>query len=261
MNRFKCFAFSAPLFLTGFLTFTGTSGREIMEMEKERQELQDEERVVEMHLIDRRNKIKKRTVRMWNMETEEGLEKFMLVFMKPRDVKGTGLLTWEQKGRDDDQWLYLPSLKKEKRIAAGSKKNRFMGTEFAYEDLALENLDRHEYKLAGSKKLNGHECYLVEAMPKSKKDRKNSGYSKRVIWIRKDIFYTARVEYHNKKRKLVKVLENGDPVNISGTVWRSNEFIMKNLKSKRRTRMMVKERTINQGLVEQAFSVRKLKSF
>jgi len=249
------------LMFSALIGWPDPSGREIMEQNKKLHQLQDEERVVEMQLIDRRNKVKKRSVHMLNMRTKDGLEKFMLVFLKPKDVNGTGLLTWEHQNRDDDQWLYLPSTKKEKRIASGGKKNRFMGTDFSYEDLAVENLDKHDYKLIDSQKYNGNDCYLVEASLKSKKDLKNSGYSKRVIWVRKDIHFSSKIDYYDKKGKHVKTLENGEPVNVLGTIYRSDTFIMTNLKGKRSTKMMVQERKFNQGLEEGMFSLRKLKSF
>ncbi|MDJ0837747.1 MAG: outer membrane lipoprotein-sorting protein [Acidobacteriota bacterium] len=236
-------------------------GLEIMNKQKELQELRDEDRVIEMQLIDRRGKMKKRKVHMWNMKTEDGLEKLMLIFLEPRDVKGTGLLTWEQKTRDDDQWLYLPSLKKEKRIASGGKKNRFMGTDFAFEDLRVENLEKHTYNLLETKSLDGKECWLIEAKLKEKKELRTSGYSRRVLWIRKDIYYTAQIDYYDRRKKLVKVLRNEDPVKLEGTVWRSNNFVMENLKTKGKTAMVVKERRVNQGQSETDFTIRKLKSF
>ena len=235
--------------------------REIMEKERARHSLNDEDRMLEMELIDRRGKVKKRKVHMMNMTTKENMERLMLVFLEPRDVEGTGVLTWEQDKREDDQWLYLPSTKKEKRIAGGGKKNSFMGTDFAYEDLSIEKLDLHKYTYLESKPLNGKECYLIEAELVDDKDKKNSGYSKRVLWVRKDLHFTMHIDYYDKKGKLVKTLDNSEPEQVDGDVWRSEVITMKNLKRDHQTKMIVLERKFNQDLDESNFTIRKLKSY
>ena len=237
------------------------SGREIMDANKQRHEVSDEDRTITMTLVDRRGRTKERVVRMMNTKTGEGLEKLMLVFLEPRDVAGTGLLTWEQKARDDDQWLYLPSLEREKRISGGSKKNSFMGTDFSYEDLRVENLDKHTYTVIGEDAIDGEPCWLVQAVISDAKELRSSGYSRRVLWIRQDVYFTARVEYYDKKDRKIKILDNTDIVEVDGGALRSNSFAMKDLKKKTRTEMKVLERKVSQGLDESDFTLRKLKSF
>lgn len=243
------------------LLLTQPDGNEIMQKVKSMHKLQDEDRRIEMQLIDRRGKTKSRSVHMLNMETSDGLSKLMLIFLEPRDVEGTGLLTWEHADRDDDQWLYLPSLKKEKRIASGSKRSPFMGTDFAYEDLQVENLAKHDYAVVGEETIDGNACWKIEAVLKNKKDTRSSGYAKRVLYVRKDIHYTVRIDYHDRRGAHIKTLTNGAVKNIQGNIYRSNDFVMENIKKKSKTRMVVNERKVNQGLNENDFTVRKLKSF
>ncbi len=237
------------------------TGRQIMEQVEKRQKLDDETRTLEMRLLDGRGGQKIRQARMWNMENDSGLEKIMLVFLEPGDVKGTGLLTWEQASRADDQWLYLPASRRERRIAGGGKKDRFMGTELAYEDLRAENLDEHQYRLLDEQTLDGAACYRVEAILLDEKERRSSGYGKRILWIRKDIFFTAKVEYFDKRGRPIKTLDNGAPVQVIESAYRSDSFVMKNLSNNRATEVSVLERDFNQGLGEDAFTLRKLKSF
>src|SRR5574341_1158535 len=125
------------------------TGRQIMEKQKQLHESKDEDFKQDMQLIDRNGNVSKREVANYYLKTPEKLTKTMIIFLAPADVRGTGLLTWEQKAREDDQWLYLPASGKERRIAASGKKNKFMGTDFAYEDLRPENLDTHTYNLLG----------------------------------------------------------------------------------------------------------------
>ncbi|MCL4537706.1 MAG: outer membrane lipoprotein-sorting protein [Nitrospirae bacterium] len=235
------------------------SGKEIMEKQKKLQQTNDEKEILAMKLIDKKGNVKDRKIVRYSMKAGSGLNKIMMVFLEPKDVKGTGLLTWEQKGGDDDQWLYLPELGKEKRIASGGKKNKFMGTDFAFEDLRPENLAAHQYNSIGSEQIEGKDCLVIEALPAGKEE-KESGYSKRKLWIRKDIFFTVKIEYYDKKGKLIKVQENKNAKNVAGTVWRSDEIVMKNLGEEHQTSLIVQSRNVNKGLDEDFFSLRKLKS-
>ena len=236
------------------------SGREILETQKDRLGVRDEEQTVSMELVDSRGRSRSRTVQMWSLDPEDGQQKLLLVFREPRDVDGTSLLTWEQADRDDDQWLYLPSARKEKRIAAGAKRNRFMGTEFTFEDLRGENLERHDYELVGEESLDGALCFQVVATPRTEDDQKDSGYSKRLLWIRKDNYVTAGIDYFDRAGKNVKELRNREIVQLEGGIFRSDLSVMKNLASGAETRLKVLERKIDQGLDEQHFTLRNLRS-
>lgn len=238
---------------------SGMTGKEIMEKQKQLQQANDEKEVLSMKLIDKKGNVKEREVVRYSMKTASGLNKIMMVFNKPSDIKGTGLLTWEQKDRDDDQWLYLPELGKEKRIASGGKKNKFMGTDFAFEDLRPENLSTHEYNLTGGEAFEGKDCFVIEALPVGKEE-KESGYSKRKLWIRKDIFFTVKVEYYDRKGKHIKTQENKNPKNVSGSVWRSDEIVMEDLEENHKTTLAVETRDVNKGLKEDFFSLRQLMS-
>ena len=107
------------------------TGKQIMEKQKQLHESKDEEFKQDMLLIDRNGNTSKREVENYYLKTPDKLTKTMIIFLSPSDVRGTGLLTWEQKGREDDQWLGLPASGKERRIAASGKKNKFRGTDFA----------------------------------------------------------------------------------------------------------------------------------
>ncbi len=236
----------------------GLTGLEVMQKQKELQQASDEQETIQMKLTDKKGNVKEREIVRYSMKTAGGLNKIMIVFLKPGDVKGTGLLTWEQKDREDDQWLYLPELGKEKRIASGGKKTKFMGTDFAFEDLRPENLSTHKYELVGSEQVEGNDCFMVEAMPEGK-EAKESGYSKRKLWVRKDIHFTVKVEYYDKTGKLIKVQESKSPKQVSGTVWRSDEIVMKDIGDAHQTSLSIRSRALNKGLKEDFFSLRQLK--
>ncbi len=235
------------------------SGRQIMEKQKELQRLQDEEEVLDMQLIDSKGRTKERKIIRYTMKTPEDLDKLLIKFTYPPDVKGTALLTWEHQNQDDDQWLYPPALRKEKRIASSGKKNKFMGTDFAYEDLRSEKLDVHEYNLLGTETSEGDEYFVVEALPATEKEKRESGYSKRKLWVKKDIFFTLKIEYFDKGGNLAKIQSNSELKNVGGGTYRADTTKMDNLQEKHQTVLTVKGRKANQGLEESLFTIRMLK--
>ena len=234
------------------------TGRQIMDKQKQLHESKDEEFRQDMLLIDRNGNTSKREVENFYLKTPDKLTKTMIIFLSPADVRGTGLLTWEQKTREDDQWLYLPASGKERRIAASGKKNKFMGTDFAYEDLRPENLDTHTYNLLGSEVVGGKDCYIVEALPSTDQEKAESGYAKRKFWIRKDIFLSIKKEFYNKQDQLEKVSVDEELENVSGSMWRSKKVTMEDLKAKHKTVLATTGRKIDKGVPDSKFTLREL---
>ena len=130
--------------------------------------------------------------------------KSLLVFSQPREVKGTAFLNWDRiDGKGDDQWLYLPALKKVKRIRATEKSRSFQGSDFSYEDLSVRELDSDKYELIGEESINGIKCYKVNAMPIERETQ----YSSRVVWVDQQNFLMKKVEFYDKKNNRFKVLD------------------------------------------------------
>ena len=235
------------------------TGREIMEIYRNRHELKFETETVEMTLKDKKDKTKERTIVTYSSVSDNGIGKSMLKFLVPADIRGVGLLTWEQESKEDDQWLYLPALKKVKRISSGGKKKSFMGTDLAYEDMLRENLQAHDYELQEPQNIDGNECFVVVATPAIEKQKKDSGYSKRILYIRKDIFFVIRTDFYDKKGKLVKRSVVQELENIKDDSWGAKKFTMTNLKKNHSTIMQTTNRDITTPLEEGFFTKRYLK--
>lgn len=181
-------------------------------------------------------------------------DKSLIEFLSPADVAGTKLLTYENFDRDDDQWLYLPALKRVKRIASKNKSGSFMGSEFSYEDISSWSIEKYNYKgEATEEKFNEIECYKYERIPKDK----YSGYTKQLVWVNKENFTVVKIEYFDRKSELLKVamFENQK---IKG-VWRTKKIQMKNLQSRKETILTWENDEIKLGLKEKEFSKRVLK--
>ena len=227
---------------------------DIMRKQRDLQRVKDEQEVQQMDVINKAGVAKQRRVVRHTLTDRQDLSKILLRFLAPRDVENTGLLTWEAKGGEDDQWLYLPATKKVKRIASSGKKNRFMGTDFAFEDLRPENLELHRYNLVGSEAVEGKDCWVIEAVPATERQAADSGYSKRKLWVRKDSHYTIKREYDDRKGKREKIEQSRGLVNVLGTVWRANQIEMHDVQEGTRTVVKVESRALNKGLGDALFT-------
>ncbi len=138
-----------------------------------------------------------------------GEDKSFIAYLSPADIKGTALLTWKNNDREDDQWLYIPALRKDQRIAGGEKKKYFMGTDFTYADLESENLSDFNYKCLEEKNFGGKfTTFVVEATPKNSEIENRTGYSKRVLKVDTSKFVSREVDFYNTKGELLKTLTN-----------------------------------------------------
>jgi hypothetical protein len=162
----------------------GLTGEEVaMEVEKARRGFLDSKSKLVMTLINASGAKSLREMSNKMLEKPKASktegDKSIIVFLSPADVKGTGLLTYERLDREDDQWLYLPALRRIKRIASKNKSGSFMGSEFAYEDVTAQSVEKYTYSDAVIEEtINGIPCYRYERYPKSK----YSGYTKQVVW-------------------------------------------------------------------------------
>lgn len=240
------------------------TGREVMEKQKELHKVQTEIGDEIMMLVDKDGNKEKRNVKRYAKEVGDDIHRYLVVFLSPADIKGTALLTWEQKERENDQWLYLPAQKKMQRIAKGSKKNYFMGTDFTYEDMEPEDIDNFDYKILRSEELKVQQdvsqCYVIESTPANDEKKRESGYSKRIMWIEKEHLYTLKVEFYDRRDRLQKVQTNYKMENVSGTVWRPKQTLMDHKQKEHKTVTGITGREINVDLSDSVFTERHILS-
>ena len=245
------------LLLIPFTAHAGElNGRQIIELQKERHSVKSDTAEIVMLLVDRKGNKKQRLIRRYGKEFENGLKRALIVFKEPKDIAGTALLTWELEGGKEKQWLYLPAQKKMQRIAGHSKKGVFMGTDFTYEDLQPDAIENYNYNLLDTEKVDKADCYVIEITPATKEKQKESAYSRRVAWVRKDIFFTVKIEFYDRRGRLLKTQTNHDLVNLEGTVWMAKKSLMSNHRKNHKTLMGVKERRINIFIDDTVFTER-----
>ncbi len=155
----------------------------------------------------------------------------------------------------DDQWLYLPALKRVKRISSRNKSGPFMGSEFAYEDLTSFEVEKYSYKYISDEAVNDQESFKVEQYPTDK----NSGYTRRIAWIDKAEYRIQRVEFYDRKNSLLKTLTFDDYKQYLDKFWRADKYTMINHQSGKSTLLTWQNYRFKTGLSDRNFNKNSLK--
>lgn len=181
------------------------SARDIMERNFFASKLKSLKTDSTMVLINDKGQKRERKMATTQKLQPNGVDSSLLVkFSFPNDIRGTGFLQIEHSDADDDQWIYLPALKKSRRLVANNKKDSFVGSDFSYGDVSLPKVDLYRHALLRSETIDGSDCYVVESLPANDTVQSNNGYSKKITWVRKDSFIEARVEYYDLSERLLK---------------------------------------------------------
>ena len=213
-----------------------------------------------MILIDKNGK--KRTRNMKSYSKDFGADEHQIMFFKsPADVKNTAFLTYDydKVSKDDDQWLYLPALKKVKRIPSSDKSSSFMGSDFSYFDMTDRNLEDFDFKLLKETKVRGKDAWMIEATPRNKRVKKESGYTKSIAIVRKDNYVTVRVInfMRNGKKKYMDMKK----LHKQNGVWVPDEMTMTTKKGKstiHKTVLKFSNIKLNKSLKDSMFTTRRL---
>jgi len=175
-------------------------------------------------------------------------DKSLVVFETPRDIEGTALLSHAKILDPDDQWLYLPALKRVKRISSSNKSGPFVGSEFAFEDFTAIELNKFDYTYVGEVPCGDLTCDVLERTPRYE----NSGYTKQVSWVDQTDFQIRKVEFYDRRGDLLKVLEMSDFRNYDG-IWRAHKLSMSNVQTNKQTDLLYGDYTFNTGMAENDF--------
>ena len=155
---------------------------------------------------------------------------------------------YDDHDRDDDQWLYLPALKRVKRISSANKSGPFVGSEFAFEDFTALELNKYDYTWLGEEAVDGMAMDVVERRPRYD----NSGYTRQVSWIDQEVFQVRRVEFYDRRGDLLKTLTLADYREYDG-VWRSHRMEMVNHQTGKSTTLEQNNYQFQTGLTDGDF--------
>lgn len=168
-----------------------------------------------MTLINDKGQQRVRQSRSVSRLQPNGIDSKLLIrFLRPGDIEGTGYLQVQHYDGDDEMWIYLPALKKVRRLVASNKKDSFVGSDFSYGDILLPVVDTYTHRLVKSESLDGEDCYVIESVPATEQIKKDYGYAKKVTWIRKVNYMEKKVEYYDLTGRLLKTQTVPDVVEV-----------------------------------------------
>ena len=182
----------------------------------------------------------------------------MTRFMSPPDVRGTVSVLIEHANKDDDIWIYLPALKKVRRLVASNKKDSFIGTDFSNGDVIGYKVNEWNYKLLKEEALDGLACYVIESIPKNEEIKNNTGYSKQITWIRKDNLMSVKSESFNEAGEILKTITFSDVqlVDVKRGKWQAMRLEANNLQTGHRTVIKFENFKVNQQVKDEFFTTR-----
>ena len=224
---------------------TAQTGRDIAQKVKDRPDGDTRQSELSMKLINKRGAVRERRLVSYSIDVgeEKRDRKSIMFFEYPGDVKGTGFLTWDydEPGKDDDKWLYLPAMKKTRRISGSSaRQDYFMGSDFTYDDMGSRSVDEDTHELLGEEIIDGYKCWKLESVPKDKRDI----FSRKIALIRQDCLIPVRVEYYDKLGRLHRRLEMSDIARVDG-FWVARKMHMSNVQTGHQTILEIKNPKYN----------------
>ena len=245
----------AVLMMAATLAAQEITGLQIIENVYNRPTGNDQTADLTMTLINSRGDERVREIKQFVKDFGDK-EKKIMFFQSPADVRNTSFMNWsyDEEGKDDDQWIYLPALKKVKRISSDSKSDYFMGSDFTYDDLGDRHPSSDTHKLLREETVDGEDCYVVESIP----EEEDYMYSKTISWIVKDKWISRKKEFYDEDEDLLKILTVKKVEEIKG-FWVITHSEMFNVQKEHTTKMLLENVKIDSGIPDNKFTERMMK--
>jgi hypothetical protein len=231
----------------------GQTALEISKKSNEMIDIGNSQMEFTLHIRDAKGNDRVRKITMASKKFGE-VTKTLITFISPADVKETALLSYDYEDKDDDMWVYMPALKKVRRIVSGEKGKSFMGSEFTNADMSKPNDADFKYSILETLTLDGKTCWKIEALPVNKEVEKNCGYSKKISYIEKNAYLCYKVEFYDAKGGLQRVQTNSDYRKQSNGKYFCFNMKMENAQTKRVSEMVVDKIQLGSNLSESAFA-------
>ena len=210
---------------------------------------------MEMTLRNRQGQESIRKIRTSTLEVDADGDKSLTIFDQPRDVKGTAFLSFTHSLVPDEQWLFLPALKRVKRISSANKSGPFMGSEYAYEDITSDEIEKYAYKWLRDEAVEGRDAFVIERIPQYE----HSGYTRQIAWIDKEMYRPVKVEYYDRKNSLLKTMKIIGYNTYLDKFWRADRMEMENHQTGKSTTLTWENYNFKTGLTDRDFNRNSLK--
>lgn len=226
-----------------------------VEMNRRDDAFGDSTSLLEMILRNKHGEESTRVMRNRTLEVVGDGDKTLVIFDNPRDVKGTAFLSFTHKTGNDDQWLFLPALKRVKRISSSNKSGSFMGSEFAYEDITSQEVEKYTYRWLKDEPYEGKAAFVLERDPVDP----NSGYTRQVVWIDQAEYIPLKIDFFDRKNTYLKTLIYSGYQQYLRQYWRADRMEMQNHQTGKSTVLKWTHYKFKTGLSERDFNKNSLK--
>lgn len=206
-----------------------------------------------LKIFDAKGNARSRTLNMASRKFGD-VTKMMMKFTDPADVKGTSILIYDYEERADEMWIYMPALKKTRRVVSNERGKNFMGSEFTNADMSKPNIEDFDYKIISSENINGRASHVIEATPVSQESLQSNGFSKKVSYIDKENYLCYKIEYYDLKGKILKTQTIGDYRPVEGGSYFYYEMEMKNEQNGRKSVLKTEKFKPQSQMTEAQFS-------
>lgn len=208
-----------------------------------------------MILKNKQGDTSERVMRITTLEVPGDGDKSLITFDDPKDIKGTAFLSHTHSLIPDDQWLYLPALKRVKRISSSNKSGPFVGSEYAYEDLSSQEVEKYKYKWLRDETLDGRDTFVIERYPQYE----HSGYTRQIVWLDKEMYQPLKLDFFDRKNSELKTLLFLDYKQYLDQYWRANSMQMTNHQNGKSTILSWSDYKFKTGLSDRDFDKNTLK--
>lgn len=230
------------------------SAKEIIDKSQDKQFPENSVADVTMILINKSGQQRERKILTKRRDFGNGEAKSVAYFLSPADVKGTAFLVWEHKDQNNDLFIYLPALKKIRRIASDQKHQSFMGSDFSYSDMEDRDVEEADHKIIREERMGDQDCWVIESIPKESSD---SQYGRLVSWVRKQDFIPQKIEFYDKNKELIKLLDVKRIGPVGDTVLPLH-FLMEDVQKKHKTEFILDTIELNQDIPDSEFTQQRI---
>ena len=230
--------------------------REIIKKSREVSKIQGMEIQSTLNIYDSRGRERVRKTSMASRIFDNGLtEKRIIRFLSPSEVEGTGMLIFDNEDKSDDMWIYMPALRKTRRIVSNEKSQSFMGSEFSNADMSAPTMEDYKYNLMGSEQVSGKDCWKIEQQPVNHDVSDETGLSKEIMWISKNEYVVLRSEYYDLDGELWKIRTSSDIKEITQGKYMAAYMKMENVQNGRTSEFTLDKIHYNPEVKEDYFTV------
>ncbi|RMF56385.1 MAG: outer membrane lipoprotein-sorting protein [Calditrichaeota bacterium] len=243
------------IFFINLMNAQEPTGYEIMKQSLNKTGWQDMQADLELILTNARGETRVRKIVMYSRKRTENESDMLMRFTAPADVRGTSFLVIEHEKGEDERYLYLPALRRIKRIASSGKGGNFMSSDFTYYDIGKPELDDWKYERLEDEKVGDRVCFKISCLPANEQIEKDTGYGKIIRWIDQERLVSLKAVYYDRALREWKTLDI-PRVELIGGVWFQTDMIMKDVQTGHQSEMIFKNVKINQNIPAQFFSQR-----